>query len=259
MLLPAIFHNEKQANPLDERYKEFGWFVENTAILWPWEYCTVGEQYRTLTLDGKSYEGMVRTVSEEFVGELFGEFTVTGYDYDEEDMKAHSMQAEVYRLKYISQDWYLAAKLEDKYYVFKNAEQIPVKNLGELLDQVDLPKIITLQDFTEEIGNQTSNQYTLSDDSGIWKILTEECRDAGFIEGNLWDDEKREKISFAITSESLGVYRVAMYVTKDGYLWTNAFQWPSIFGIGREAAEKRQRRSSSMQKRIPQRQSTRHI
>ena len=238
ILVPPLLHREKQVNPLDERYKDFAYFVEAVGTLWPWEYRTVGEQYRYLTVDEKSYEGTARTVSEELVGERVGEFTVTGYGYERDDVQVHSMQVETFVLKCISKDWYLAAKMEGEYYVFKNTDQIPAKNLGELLDQVDLPKIITLRDFTEEIGYQTVKQYTLNDDSGIWKILTEECRDAGFVEGNLWNDEKREKLSFTITSESLGVYKVAMYVTTDGYLWTNAFQWPSIFGIGREAAEK---------------------
>ena len=30
-------------------------------------------------------------------------------------------------------------------------------------------------------------------------------------------------ISFTITSEALGVYKHAMYITEDGYFWTNAF------------------------------------
>ena len=44
--------------------------------------------------------------------------------------------------------------------------------------------------------------------------------------------------SFTITSETLGVYKVAMYVTVDGYLWTNAFNYQYLFNIGEDAASK---------------------
>ncbi len=48
----------------------------------------------------------------------------------------------------------------------------------------------------------------------------------------------RDYLSFTITSESLGVYNVALYVTEDGYLWTNAFNWQYLFNIGEDAASK---------------------
>lgn len=44
--------------------------------------------------------------------------------------------------------------------------------------------------------------------------------------------------SFTITSEALGVYKVALYVTEDGYLWTNAFDWQYLFNIGEDAASR---------------------
>lgn len=48
----------------------------------------------------------------------------------------------------------------------------------------------------------------------------------------------KEYYSFTITSETLGVYKVAMYVTVDGYLWTNAFNYQYLFNIGEDAASK---------------------
>ena len=51
-----------------------------------------------------------------------------------------------------------------------------------------------------------------------------------------WVAHDREYYSFTITSETLGVYKVAMYVTVDGYLWTNAFNYQYLFNIGEDAA-----------------------
>ena len=68
--------------------------------------------------------------------------------------------------------------------------------------------------------------YELNSDDYIWSVLTE-CNDAAFVEDDKWMVHDREYLSFTITSEVLGVYRVAMYVTEDGYLWTNAFSYPN--------------------------------
>ena len=50
-----------------------------------------------------------------------------------------------------------------------------------------------------------------------------------------WTVGDRSYLSFTITSGSSGVYKVALYVTEDGYLWTNAFNWQHLFNIGEDA------------------------
>ena len=68
------------------------------------------------------------------------------------------------------------------------------------------------------------------------------CRDAAFMERdpetNDWSVYGRQYLSFTVTSETLGVYKVVMYITKDGYLWTNAFAYGYLFNIGEVAAGK---------------------
>ena len=41
-----------------------------------------------------------------------------------------------------------------------------------------------------------------------------------------------------MTSEPLGIYKHAMYVSEDGYLWTNAFDVANLYYIGESAAQK---------------------
>ncbi|MBO4749635.1 MAG: hypothetical protein J5546_04910 [Lachnospiraceae bacterium] len=236
MLLPGVLHRDKYPNSVDPRYKNDGFFYEATAILWPWEYRTIYEQYRNLNVNGISYDGMASKVSEDLVGERIGSFTVTGQE--EISQETYSTQAEVYELKDVSRDWYLAVKLDGDYYVFKSVQQnMPAKTVGELLDQVDLPKVVTLGRYAKRQGNQITGYYELRDDAYVWEVLSE-CRDAKIIDGTLWEDQASERLEFSVTSQPLGVYRVSMYVTEDGFVWTNAFRYATILCIGKEAAGK---------------------
>ena len=89
--------------------------------------------------------------------------------------------------------------------------------------------------FSEKNSNPKSSHFVLNDDDYVWEVLSG-CKDAPFIEDQLWSVSGREYLSFSISSETLGIYKLAMYVTEDGYLWTNAFRWQYLFYIGKEAA-----------------------
>ena len=45
-----------------------------------------------------------------------------------------------------------------------------------------------------------------------------------------------DRIGFSVTSEILGVYKRALYISADGYISTNVFDWAYTFFIGEEAA-----------------------
>ena len=77
----------------------------------------------------------------------------------------------------------------------------------------------------------------MTNDDYVWEVLSE-CRNAPFVEEHMWTTTGRNYLSFTITSEALGVYKVALYITEDGYLWTNAFNYQYLFNIGKEAAGK---------------------
>ena len=94
-----------------------------------------------------------------------------------------------------------------------------------------------LQRFSEEDNSPDSKHFALSSDDYVWEVLSE-CRNAPFVEDQTWTVGDRSYLSFTITSEALGVYKVALYVTEDGYLWTNAFDWQYLFNIGEDAASR---------------------
>ncbi|MCR4600093.1 MAG: hypothetical protein K5678_13800 [Acetatifactor sp.] len=237
MLIPSIL-KRKESNPTkDARYKDFTLQAQElTAIVWPWEYRTVGEKYGTIVVDGMEYGNTNSKVSESMIKTTLGTFEVTGYDEYKEE--THSIQAEGYELNDITASRSIAVKLEDGYYVFQNYAYQPASTLGELLDQVNLAEIIKLNWFEEQGGKSSDKRYALEDASYLWEVLSKECRDARFLEDQAWMTRDREYLSFSISSNALGIQNVALYITKDGYLWTNAFRWQTLYDIGEEAAGK---------------------
>ena len=230
--LPSLFDGDGGTTG---KYKDFIQTGES-AVIWPWEYQTVYEKYTELKMDGVEYLGRGREVSASFVGEKIGERIVVGYD-EINSSKKYTEKFEVYKLKDAAQSQFVAVKMEGKYYVFKNDKYAPPSTLGELFDLVDLPKAIELSSLSENGDGPSKKHYTLNDDSYIWEVLSG-CKNAKFVEDEKWTVYERDYLSFAVTSETLGVYRVAMYVTADGYLWTNAFGYQYLFNIGEDAAGK---------------------
>ncbi|MBE6884933.1 MAG: hypothetical protein E7487_10040 [Ruminococcaceae bacterium] len=234
-ILPSLLSGDLLSSiAADARYKNFSIESSDSAVIWPWEYLTPSEKYTSTKIDDIEYHSRGNTVSETLVGENIGIYTVVGYD--EINNQTYTIEASAYKLNHISSSQFVAIKLEDSYYVFKNDEYAPPNTLGELLDQVALPQVVTLSRFAENGSTPGNKHYRLTDDDYVWNILSH-CSDAPFIDDQNWHAGDREYISFTITSEPLGVYKVAMYITEDGYLWTNAFSWQYLFDIGEAAAK----------------------
>ena len=230
MILPSLLND----GTTPDKYKDIIHAGES-AIIWPWEYRTVYEQYTNLELDGVSYRSKGRAVSTDLVGELIGTCSVVGYD--DIHNKSYTEDFEVYELKYAAKSQFVTVKMDGKYYTFKKDIYDPPSNLGELLDQIDLSQAIELNRFSENGDGPNEKHYTINNDDYVWEVLAG-CRDAAFIDTSANVENGKEYLSFTITSETLGVYKVAMYVTNDGYLWTNAFDYQYLFNIGEDAAGK---------------------
>ena len=234
MILPSLLNDSTTPGGIPDKYKDIIHAGES-AIIWPWEYRTVSKQYTDFDRGGIKYQSKGRAISADLVGELIGTHTVVGYD--EINGKTYTKDFEVYELKYADKSQFVAVKMDGKYYTFKKDIYAPPSNLGELFDLVDLSQAIELSRFSENGDGADKNHYALNDDDYIWEVLAG-CRDAAFIETSANVENGREYLSFTITSETLGVYKVAMYITKDGYLWTNAFNYQYLFNIGEDAAGK---------------------
>ena len=229
---------EKTPNANEGRYKEFLVTEDTLAIMWPWDYLSESERYYELMLDGVKFtKNGGRTISEEFVGEKIGTYSIVGYDHVTEER--HTVDADVYLIDNVNRDEFVAVKLSDKFYSYKKEEYNPPNTLGELFENVDLSKLTSLERFSEDDGGAECKYYKLTNDDYIWDVLSD-CDEATFIEENglNWSKYDRNYISFTVTANALGVYKHVLTITEDGYLDTNVFNWGYLFYIGEDAANK---------------------
>lgn len=212
-------------------YKEAAITKTESAIVWPWEYQTISEQYTTLILKGEEFFSQ-RFVDASYIGEMLGTYDVTGFDmYTEQE---HQMAAEVFEVAGVSRDRLVAVKLDDSFYVFSRSAYEPPENLGELLDDYTLEQTLPLKQFAECEGYEEKGYFELNDDGRIWEVLNT-CRTAEFIRDDSLTEDGRS-LSFTATSDALGAYKKVFRITESGYIWTNLFDYAYTFFIGRDAA-----------------------
>lgn len=235
----ALRKNDTSPVPSSEiarNYKKVNLMTVESAIVWPWEYLTISEQYETLEFNDKNYNSRGRSIDTSLLGETIGNFDAVGFDpYTEEEYR---MQAEVRQINGVSENQMVAVRLGDMFYVFLYNEYTPPVNFGEVLDYYSLAQTLNFDRFTVCDGYTDTDMghYSLKDDGYIWDVLNA-CRDAEFIPGDFLSSETKY-ISFTATSDTLGVYRRSFYVTSDGYVKTNIFDWAYSFKIGEDAANK---------------------
>lgn len=240
VILPPLLNGDT-VNPegTDERYKDLIISSESIAIVWPWEYLAESEKPYEAEIDGIKYDkNSGNAISEEHIGDKIGTYTIIGYDGLSDEQR--TVVAEVYSLKNINKTEFIAVKIADSYYPFKNAVYNPPLTLGELFKRVDISQFFKLEKFSENGTGPYANHYILSDDDAyIWNILST-CKDAAFIDENevYWHPYERDFISFSISFEAMGIYRHGLLITADGYLKTNAFDWGYLYYIGEEASKK---------------------
>lgn len=206
--------------------------AEESSLIWPWEYQTIDEKFPALLYHGKQYSvktyGM--TMDQSLLGEKLGSGEGVGYDpYTE---KKYRQDFDVWQLKGISSELMIAAEMDGQFYPLQCNAYEPPAVLGELLDNFSLSQTLVLERFHVSADGKEKETYTLPDDDHIWQILNS-CRDAPFVE----DQEiGGDCIDFTVTSPTLGVYKRAFYVTADGYVSTNLFDWTYTFYVGEDRA-----------------------
>jgi len=235
LMIPSNKPELTNVGGIMREYKDVTVAGSEEAIIWPWEYETVFERFNTIIFDnreytmGTSYLG----VSETSIGESLG--TGKGIGYDDYSEQKYQQDFNVWQISGISPDLMIAAEMEGQYYAFRLNEYNPPATLGEVLDNYSLPKTLDLQYFSDYTDGKESEYYNLHDDDYIWKILSE-YRDAEFVEDEAGGYIGKNRISFTATSDALGVYKRVLYISADGYLSTNIFDWAYTFNIGEKAA-----------------------
>lgn len=228
---------------LRRNYRSTAFSGSEMAFLWPWDEKTLFEKYTRLTFDGKTYE--VRdaltgdsSISADLLGEELGSGKAMGHDpYTD---KTHTADFAVRKIRGIDEDVLVAAGLDGQFCVYLCRDGRQPATLGELMDTYRLAGVLPLHRFrfTARKDAQTEQAYVLDDDDSLWQILSA-CREAPLqINGQGPNPSGQSLLQFTATSEALGVYKRAFYISEEGYLWTNLLDYGYEYFIGREAAEK---------------------
>ncbi len=237
VILPSLLNTSKPQTEQNGRYKDFVTSQANTAIVWGWDERTTSEKYSTTEINGTTYHVLSsRAISVDLVGEKINSYDF--YGFDEKAQQKRTATFEVYQMKNLPEDLYLAVYIDGEYFVLKKEESYnPPATLGELFELIDLEKIIELNRFSEDGENSETRYYSLNSDDYVWDVL-KECSSARFFKDDEFYTHERKHIDFSVTSEALGVYKCVLTITEDGFLSTNIFSYGYRFDIGKGNAKK---------------------
>ena len=205
-------------------------------IEFPWEYKLTYEKYYTVKYNGNDYRTRARAINDSLLGEVLGTCTAQGVDSYTD--KTYTETFDVRKINGVSEEKMIAVGMDNEYYVYFNDEVKCPATFGELLDAYNLSETLPLIKFSVNEGYKEKGYYQITDDEYIWQVLSE-CRNAEFYaENDKWSRGDRNYLSFTATSEELGVYKKVFYITEDGYVSTNVFNYSYVYYIGEDAANK---------------------
>ena len=236
LIVPMFFGGEPiSIGGIDRDYKGVISGSEGD-IEFPWEYKLTYEKYYTVKYNGNDYRTRARAINESLLGEILGTCTAQGVDSYTD--KTYTETFDVRKINGVSEEKMIAVGMDNEYYVYFNDEVKCPATFGELLDAYNLSEILPLIKFSVNEGYKEKGYYQITDDEYIWQVLSE-CRNAEFYaENDKWSRGDRNYLSFTATSEELGVYKKVFYITEDGYVSTNVFNYSYVYYIGEDAANK---------------------
>ena len=236
LIVPMFFGGEPiSIGGIDRDYKGVISGSEGD-IEFPWEYKLTYEKYYTVKYNGNDYRTRARAINESMLGEVLGTCTAQGVDSYTD--KTYTETFNVRKINGVSEEKMIAVGMDNEYYVYFNDEVKCPATFGELLDAYNLSETLPLIKFSVNEGYKEKGYYQITDDEYIWQVLSE-CRNAEFYaENDKWSRGDRNYLSFTATSEELGVYKKVFYITEDGYVSTNVFNYSYVYYIGEDAANK---------------------
>lgn len=213
------------------RYKYTATLRGESALVLRWEDMTLSERYTQMAFSGRTY-GIRNRIGGELAGERLGVCQASGYDIYTQ--KTYTETFEVYAIQGQQENMFVAVKMEEYYYVFFTEDYEMPATFGQLLADTNLRAALPLTRFTDCTGGDEA-YFRLDSDGEIWAILAE-CAAAPLVEDPDFRTTQRQYISFTATSDALGVYKRVLYVTADGYVWSNILDYALLYYIGEDAA-----------------------
>lgn len=212
------------------------------GIVWPWNCRAVYDKYTSISFNGSEY----RARSSYYGGKAFenqiGKKLLDGIcsGYDSIENVSYSIDCEVFEIVGVDSNRIVAVKYDgfDGYYAFMRDEYAPPETLGALIKALDLTNNVKLNNFYyDEHKNGSNDNYALSNEvsAELWNILIK-YGDSAFIDETVYDYSKK-LISFALNSNTLGVYNLSFSFSEDGFLRTNIENYAYTYNIGREAVK----------------------
>ncbi len=246
LLIPRIWDgkNEKEHERLitladmKRPYKEVQIYTDDLGIIWPYEYVHLAGRCGFMNFQGRTYVKSRGLPDQSMIGNVIGTAESEVYEGNVFDFHAIGTQNfDVYKVKGISKENFIVVKIEDKFCLYQNTEYNFPNTFGDLIKVYNLTDNLEFNRFNVCEKYTEKGYFSLEDDYYIWKILSK-CKKVTLTDDAKWDHGKRNYLSFTVTMEELGVYKNVFYVTEDGYIWTNMFEFGMLFEIGEDAANK---------------------
>lgn len=221
------------------------WAVSwENAPEWRFQLRTVAEKYTSLEWEGN--ELRIKgddPLSGSLLGEILGSVK-TGWS-ENVFGETEEEELEIRAIKGVRREFLVACGREGDYYAYEvnGAFQEKPVTLGELFKRYELEKLVELSQFSEVQNAPTASRaedyYGLNatDAAEVLKILSE-CEDAPLHEACMdFSALAPHFLEMTVTSEALGAYKKALYVSENGYFGTNLFDYAYVYYIGEDAAE----------------------
>ncbi|MBQ3544849.1 MAG: hypothetical protein IJA34_07695 [Lachnospiraceae bacterium] len=223
-------------NDITRNYKDVNISAEEINIEWKWEDKTTFEKYGSVKFNGREYVAKGQLIEVNKLSDVIGNCKAEGYDIYTD--KNYVETFEVRRVKGISENKVIAVGLENEYYIYSLNSSNRPNTFGEIIDNYNLGEVLKFDKFMIYEGYDEKGYYKLDDDDFIIETLLE-CRGAKVYENcDEWNHGDINYLSFTISSQELGVYKRVLYITEDGYLATNIFDYNYVYFIGKEMAVK---------------------
>ena len=231
----AVSNTNGNINISADRYKEYVYSSTEECRVWQWEMLSDAERYSSVSYNGTKYGGSGRTISSIHLEGMIGTGEASGSDWI--TGKAYCTVVEIYKIAELSSERYVAAKLGEAFYVFTKTALIPTgkTTLGEFFEQHSLEKTLRLNRFHSQ-----GKSYTLKNDEFIYDTLRE-CSSTPIVYTSDpfdFSSPSKKSITFSISSDHLGIYKLSLTITIEGYLKTNLTGYGYSFFIGEDAAKK---------------------
>ena len=234
-------------------------YSPESMITWPWEYIFICDQYPTVEYNDITYRSRTsytgNAVSESWIGAKIADTAARGGYAPEPASYAYSMACELFEIKGISTDRFLAVKYEghEEYYVFMQDTFNPPATLGDLITDLSLTETFPLTSLYYE-----SECYSLSetDSDVLWELFLTHANcstiTTDFAEEQL--SLGKNVMSFTINAEALGIYNNAWSLTSGGYLRTNIEDYGYYYNLGKDAVKEIMDFAESHKKAAPPKQ-----